>query len=97
MNDDKTTTIEKRYQRMFGRSAGYMPPDLQSFNEWLGDFLEKVEEARPEAEKAGFSPSVAAFARLIESNGIARMYVEQMIEQQRPPPPPKPPNPRSSR
>jgi phosphatidylserine decarboxylase len=93
MNDVTPDSVEKRYQRMFGRGAGYMPPDLQSFNEWLGDFLEKVEEARPEAEKAGLSPSVAAFARLIEENGIARMYVEQMIEQQVPPPPPKPPNP----
>jgi len=82
MNDERTTTIEKRYQRMFGPGAGYMPDNLAGLSEWLGDFLEEVEKARPKAEKAGFSPSVAAFARLIEENGIARMYVEQMIEQQ---------------
>jgi phosphatidylserine decarboxylase len=76
---------------MFGPGAGYMPDNLAGFSEWLEDFLEQVEKARPAAEKAGLSPSVAAFARLIKENGIARMYVEQMIEQQVPPPPPNKP------
>lgn len=91
MSDDTTRSIEERYQRMFGPGAGYMPDNLLGLSEWLEDFLEQVEKARPEAERVGYSPSVAAFARLIESNGIARMYVEQMIEQQVPPPPPNKP------
>lgn len=88
---DTTTTIQERYQRMFGPGAGYMPDNLQGFSEWFEDFLEQVEKARPDAEKFGFSPSVRAFAQLIDENGIARMYVEQMIQQQVPPPPPNKP------
>lgn len=89
--DDTTTTIQERYQRMFGPGAGYMPDNLAGFSEWFEDFLEEVEKARPETEKLGFVPSVAAFEKLILESGIARMYVEQMISEQVPPPPPNKP------
>ncbi len=70
--------IEEQYAGLFARRAGFLPPKRKSLHSWHAR-LGKKAAASPDKK---LSPSVAAMAKLIESDGIVRMYADQMIEQQ---------------
>lgn len=75
--DEKT--LEARYQRHFGRLAGYLPSDRKAVDAWQKNLKQEL-AATPRAT-AGYGSAVADLARLIERDGIVRMYVEEMIDQ----------------
>ncbi|HEV7671081.1 MAG TPA: phosphatidylserine decarboxylase family protein [Thermoanaerobaculia bacterium] len=78
MSDELERSIEARYRNSFGRVAGYLPKNRAAVDEWQGELKREIAAARG----AGIvSPSVAALGRLIEGNGVVRMYVTQMIDQ----------------
>lgn len=79
MSDDVEKAFEERYRRSFGRVAGYLPKDRSAVDAWQRNLKREIEE-RAKGDRT-LSPSVAALARLIESDGIVRMYVTEMIEQ----------------
>ncbi|HBL27351.1 MAG TPA: phosphatidylserine decarboxylase [Acidobacteria bacterium] len=79
MSEELERTLEARYQRSFGRLAGYLPKHRPAVDAWLGR-LRTTLAGRP-APHASPSPSVAALALLIERDGIVRMYVTEMINQ----------------
>ncbi|HSS76640.1 MAG TPA: phosphatidylserine decarboxylase family protein [Thermoanaerobaculia bacterium] len=80
MSDDVEQSIEARYQRSFGRVAGYLPKNRAAVDAWLKNLAQEVAKRRARGGPI-VSPSVAALALLIERNGIVRMYVTQMINQ----------------
>lgn len=84
MSDDAERAIDARYHNLFGRIAGYLPKNRQAVDKWQRSLKSKIEEQRAKKEKKSYSGAVLGLAKLIESNGIVRMYVEQMIEQQPP-------------
>ncbi|HWZ42363.1 MAG TPA: phosphatidylserine decarboxylase family protein [Candidatus Saccharimonadales bacterium] len=67
--------LDDRYSRSFGRVAGYLPKNRTAVDEFLIQFSEGL------AKQPITSPAVASLKRLIEADGVVRMYVEQMIEQ----------------
>jgi len=68
--------LEHRYRRQFGYIAGYLPRDRSAVDDFHRDLKKKMAaKALPDV------PSVAALRRLIEINGIIRMYTEQMIDE----------------
>ncbi|HEX8100150.1 MAG TPA: phosphatidylserine decarboxylase family protein [Actinomycetota bacterium] len=73
--------IEARYQNLFGRVAGYLPRNRESVDEWQRNLKREIAEVRAKEGKRKYSRSVAELARLIELNGIVRMYVDLMIHQ----------------
>jgi phosphatidylserine decarboxylase len=70
--------IDRRYRKSFGYIAGYLPKDRDGVDEFHHDLTKKVRKLGPVAPE---KPSVTALRRLIEVNGIIRMYVELMIEE----------------
>lgn len=79
MSDDVERAVDARYRRSFGRVAGYLPKNREAVDAWHSDLKKEIKKRRAKAE--WISPSVAALARLIESDGIVRMYVTEMIDQ----------------
>lgn len=77
--DEKT--IEAKYQSHFGRRAGYLPPDRKAVDEWQRNLKKEMAAARRKDATPGYSSAVADLARLIERDGIVRMYVDEMIDQ----------------
>jgi phosphatidylserine decarboxylase len=76
--------VDARYMNSFGRIAGYLPRNRAAVDAWHEDLSRKIEEQRATVDRI-LSPSVAALKRLIEHDGIVRMYVSQMIDQVSPP------------
>lgn len=78
--------VEARYQGLYGRAAGFLPRDRAAVDAYLHELKEAVVEARAKAGakslEAAYSPAVAALGELIYTNGVVRMYVTQMIEEQ---------------
>lgn len=72
---------EARYGKRFGSFAGYLPKNMGFLDEWQRDLKAQISEARSLVPKRHVDPSVEALAKLIEANGIVRMYVEEMIQQ----------------
>jgi len=70
--------LDSRYRRLFIRRSGYVPPDRSGLDSWLKAFAARLRKRPP---KPLLEPSVAALGKLIGADGIARMYVEQMIEE----------------
>lgn len=68
--------LDERYARSFGRIAGYLPKNRGSVDVFQQNLMQS---ATVEGEIQ--SPSVAALARLIETDGVVRMVVTQMIDQ----------------
>jgi phosphatidylserine decarboxylase len=81
MIDHSEKVIDAKYQKLFGRTAGYLPKDRKSVDEWQRNLKKKIAKARSKGEKRLYAPSVEALAKLIELNGIIRMYVDEMINQ----------------
>lgn len=70
--------LDARYRRLLIRRSGYLPPERAWLDSWLKGFAARL-AARP--ARTALQPSVAALGKLIDADGIARMYVEQMIQQ----------------
>ena len=80
MSDDVEQTIEARYRNSFGRVAGYLPKNRAAVDAWQRNLKREIAERRAKGELK-LTPSVAALARLIERDGVVRMYVSQMIDE----------------
>jgi phosphatidylserine decarboxylase len=74
-------TIKAKYQTQFGRLAGYLPRKRDAVDEWQRNLKKEMAAARPKAVGPSHSSAVADLARLIERDGIIRMYVDEMINQ----------------
>ncbi len=81
MNDQQ---IDIRYHNLYGRLAGYLPKNRAAVDQFQRELKQQVVEARAQAASKATIPSVKALAKLIETNGIVRMYVTQMVDQQPP-------------
>lgn len=82
MSHDAQSALDARYQKLYGRISGYLPRDRAGVDEWQKSLKGKIEEARSRGKKPKYARSVKQLAKLIERNGIVRMYVTQMIDQQ---------------
>jgi phosphatidylserine decarboxylase len=78
----KEEELEEKYQNHFGYIAGYLPRDRDAVDEFQKNLKQEVQEEKAKGGKKKSVKSVEELARLIELDGIVRMYVEQMIEQQ---------------
>lgn len=67
----------KRYPQHFGVVAGYLPHDADAIGVWLDD----VRARALDTPRAAYRSAVRALAELIDSDGIVRMYVSDMISQ----------------
>lgn len=74
--------IDARYKNHFGYIAGYLPKDRAAVDAFQKALKKQIEDARSEGAEKPYTKSVAELARLIELNGVVRMYVTQMIAQQ---------------
>lgn len=78
--------VEARYQGLYGRAAGFLPRDRSAVDAYLRELKGAVDEARAKAGteslEAVYSPAVVALGELIRTNGVVRMYVTQMIDEQ---------------
>jgi phosphatidylserine decarboxylase len=74
--------LDARYRGHFGYTAGYLPKDRSAADEFLKDLKQEVENARSKRKEKPYARSIAELAKLIELNGIVRMYAAQMIQQQ---------------
>lgn len=68
--------LDDRYARLFGRVAGYLPRDRAAVDSFHEDVA-----ARAASRTEIMSPSVRALAKLIERDGVIRMYATEMIDQ----------------
>lgn len=76
--------VKGRYRKLFGTVAGYLPKDHAAAAEHARQLKKEALKKRKRGRGGWVSPSVAAFAELIHGDGIVRMYVTEMIEQQAP-------------
>jgi phosphatidylserine decarboxylase len=81
MNAKEETSVQTRYQNHFGYIAGYLPRNRESVDEWQRSLKEEIGRARAKGGKRK-SRAVEELAALIERNGIVRMYVQQMLDEQ---------------
>jgi phosphatidylserine decarboxylase len=82
MSEDLERSIEARYQRSFGRAAGYLPKHRGAVDAWQAELAQEI------AGNVGgsiASPAVLALAVLIERDPVVRMLVTEMIDQVPPP------------
>jgi phosphatidylserine decarboxylase len=84
MSDEAEKSIEARYRKQFGYAAGYLPRDRAVVDEWQRELKRRVGEAQALGAAQEYSPAVAALAELIERDGVVRMYVTEMLEEQPP-------------
>lgn len=74
--------VDRQYESLFARRAGYLPASRTALHAWHRRFAQAVKASLKTARGRKLKPSVAAMAALIERDGIVRMYVEEMISQQ---------------
>lgn len=78
--------VEARYQGLYGRAAGFLPRDRDAVDAFLHRVKKAVDEDRAAAGVESLaeqhSPAVAALGALIYTDGVIRMYVTEMIDQQ---------------
>ncbi len=70
--------LDERYRNHFGYIAGYLPKDRGQVDDWQENLKDKLKAAKQKP----LAPSVKVLKALLETDAIARMYVEQMIDQQ---------------
>jgi phosphatidylserine decarboxylase len=75
-------TVDAKYQRLFGRFAGYLPADRKAVDDFQKNLAEKVGAKKAASGPLTYAGSVKDLQELIKSNGIVRMYVTEMIDQQ---------------
>jgi phosphatidylserine decarboxylase len=82
MNQFRTSFVEELesdYASTFGVVAGYLPADRNAVDEWQRALMDEV--AATSRLDGSYERSVQALESLIDSNGIVRMYVTEMIDQ----------------
>ncbi|HEX8127704.1 MAG TPA: phosphatidylserine decarboxylase family protein [Pyrinomonadaceae bacterium] len=82
MDQAARKAIDARYENHFGYIAGYLPRDRSAVDEWQKNLKREIREAKARGGKRKRNPAVKALEDLIALNGIVRMYVVQMLEQQ---------------
>lgn len=82
MTTDKEKALDALYRRHFGYVAGYLPKDRSVVDEWQRELKQGLIGARARGAAPEYSPAVAALAELLRLDGVVRMYVTQMLEQQ---------------
>ncbi|MFJ2577935.1 phosphatidylserine decarboxylase family protein [Kitasatospora aureofaciens] len=82
MNPDLEKDIEERYRNSFGVVAGYLPENRAALDEWQLGLMQQVADEREKGTELRLS--VKNLQDLIDSDGIVRMYVTEMIDQVRP-------------
>jgi phosphatidylserine decarboxylase len=80
----KNRDVQAKYRRLFGYVAGYLPEDHEAPAEYVQALKKEALKKRKGGPEGFISPGVVAFADLIRNNGIVRMYVTEMIEEQAP-------------
>lgn len=83
-SNDSEAALDARYRKHFGYLAGYLPKDRAVVDEWHRKLKRGIGEAKARGEAAEYGPAVAALAELIRRDGVVRMYVTQMLDQQPP-------------
>ncbi|MCC3768390.1 phosphatidylserine decarboxylase family protein [Streptomyces sp. UNOC14_S4] len=68
--------LHSRYQNTFGRVGGYLPRNPLAIDEFQKSLAPRAVDLKDDLAK-----SVREFAEFIHSDGIARMYVSQMIDE----------------
>ena len=76
MREEIEKKLDARYRNHFGYLAGYLPKDRARVDAWQKALVRRLDPAKP------FGPAVKALAELIALDGVVRLYVTQMIEQQ---------------
>jgi phosphatidylserine decarboxylase len=76
MGEELEKKLDARYRNHFGYLAGYLPKDRARVDAWQKALVRKLDPAKP------YGPAVKALAELIARDGVVRMYVTQMIDQQ---------------
>lgn len=71
--------LERGYAQSFGVRAGYLPADRGSVDEWQRALAKQA--TKQPGDIALYQQSVRELGRLIETDGIVRMYVTEMIDQ----------------
>jgi phosphatidylserine decarboxylase len=76
--------LDERYRSSPAYLAGHLPKDRRHLDDWHRELRAETAEAPPlrAAAPAGGGDAVDAMAELIRRDGIVRMYVTQMIDQQ---------------
>lgn len=70
--------LDARYARLAGVASGYLPKDRAAVDDWHEHLRGELRAAAATTDR---SPAVTKLANLIETDGIVRMYVEEMIQQ----------------
>jgi phosphatidylserine decarboxylase len=92
-----TTPVDRdaRYQQLYGTLGGYLPADREALHAWHLELKAAVQQSRVvraasvvEREAPGvppapprWDPAVEALAQQIESSGVLRMLVTEMIDE----------------
>jgi phosphatidylserine decarboxylase len=83
MDQEAKKAIDARYESHFGYIAGYLPKDRSAVDEWQKNLKREIHETRAlEGRKKKRNPAVKELEDLISLNGIVRMYVVEMLDQQ---------------
>ncbi|HEV7658246.1 MAG TPA: phosphatidylserine decarboxylase family protein [Allosphingosinicella sp.] len=82
MDEELEKKLDARYRSHFGYLAGYLPKDRKIVDAWQRDLKRQLETAKADGTTKPRGPAVQAMADLIARDGVVRMYVEQMIEEQ---------------
>jgi phosphatidylserine decarboxylase len=84
MAKQKTGDNTKWYSTKFGVMAGYMPGHSKHIAAWFKLLAQNIVKEKKGKKVAILQPSVQNLANLLETDGIVRMYVTQMIDQVEP-------------
>lgn len=77
----KKDTGSKRYTTQFGVMAGYLPTHKKHLDAWLERLVLDIAKEKTTQKNIPLQPTVQALANLLETDGIVRMYVTEMIEE----------------
>lgn len=82
MHDLSERKLDERYRRHFGYVAGYLPRDRRAVDAAHASLKRRLRDSAAAGEAPSYTPAVEQLQKLITDNGIVRMYVGQMIDQQ---------------
>ena len=77
----KTDPGAKRYTTKFGVMGGYLPTHKKHLDAWLKRLMLDVAKEKETRKDIPYQPTVQALADLLETDGIVRMYVTEMINE----------------
>jgi phosphatidylserine decarboxylase len=80
MSQNDAQNLDGAYKNSFGWLAGYLPQDRGVADIWLKSFMAGLDATAKTGEAPYRHSSVRALAKLINNDGIVRMYVTETIE-----------------